>query len=180
MSSIQKYTEDELVRLLQSRNREAFSYLYNNYSGALHGIIVRLTDNNVLAEDILQEVFLKIWNNISSYDATKGRLFTWMMKIARNLTIDTFRSKGYKKQQKIVTDENFVSNYNDGTSNEKFDSIGISKNLAVLKPEQRLIIDMAYFGGYTQEEISKQTGLPLGTVKTRMRAAILQLRKLLT
>lgn len=180
MSSLQKYTEEELVPLLQNRNQQAFSYLYDNYAGALNGIIVRLTDNYDLAEDILQEVFLKIWNNISSYDASKGRLFTWMVKIARNLAIDTLRSKGFKKQKQIVTDENSVSNYSDGTSNEKYDTIGIKKNLATLKPEQRIILDMAYFGGYTQDEISKQTGLPLGTVKTRMRSAILELRKLLT
>lgn len=180
MPSLQTYTEDELVQQLQNRNQQAFSYLYDHYAGALNGLIVRLTDNTALAEDILQEVFLKIWNNISSYDESKGRLFTWMVKIARNLTIDTLRSKGYRKQQQIAADENSVSNYSEGTPNEKYDTIGISKNLAALKPEQRMILDMAYFGGYTQDEISKQTGLPLGTVKTRMRTAIMELRKLIT
>lgn len=180
MSLSPKYSEDELVGLLKSRNQQAFSYLYDNYAGAINGIIVRLTGNNQLAEDILQEVFIKIWDKISDYDAGKGKLFTWMVRLARNLTIDTFRSKGYKKQQQIATDENSVSNYSDGTSIAKFDTIDISKNLATLKPEHRLIIDLAYFGGFTQEEVSKQTGLPLGTVKTRMRSAILELRKQIT
>jgi RNA polymerase sigma-70 factor, ECF subfamily len=139
-----------------------------------------LVDDAALAEDILQEAFLKIWNNFNSYDAARGRLFTWMVNITRNLTIDTLRSKGYRKQQKISADENSVSNYTDGTSKEKFDALGIKNQLLNLKPEQRSIIDMAYFGGYTQEEISKQTGVPLGTVKTRMRTAILELRKLIT
>lgn len=165
---------------LQNRSQQAFSYLYDNYAGALNGIITRLISDPVLAEDVLQEAFLKIWNNFQSYDASKGRLFTWMVNITRNLAIDTLRSKGYRKQQQISADENSVSNYSDGTSKEKFDAIGISKNLAALKPEQRSIIDMAYFGGYTQEEISKETGVPLGTVKTRMRTAILELRKLVT
>lgn len=180
MSSSIKYSEEELVLQLQNRDQQAFSYLYDNYSGALNGVIVRLVDDSTLAEDILQEAFLKIWNNFSSYDAGKGRLFTWMVNITRNLTIDTLRSKGYKKQQKISADENSVSNYTDGTSKDKFDALGIKKQLANLKPEQRSIIDMAYFGGYTQEEISKETGVPLGTVKTRMRTAILELRKLIT
>jgi RNA polymerase sigma-70 factor, ECF subfamily len=180
LSSSQKYSEEELVLQLQGRNQQAFSYLYDNYSGALNGVIIRLVDDAGLAEDILQEAFLKIWNNFSSYDASKGRLFTWMVNITRNLTIDTLRSKGYKKQQKISADENSVSNYADGTVKEKFDALGIKKQLASLKPEQRSIIDMAYFGGYTQEEISKETGVPLGTVKTRMRTAILELRKLIT
>lgn len=180
MPFAEKYTEEELVMQLQNRSQQAFSYLYDNYAGALNGVIVRLVDDAVLAEDILQEAFVKIWNNFSSYDAAKGRLFTWMVNITRNLTIDTLRSKGYKKQQKISADENSVSTYADGTGKEKFDALGIKKQLVNLKPEQRSIIDMAYFGGYTQEEISKETGVPLGTVKTRMRTAILELRKLIT
>jgi RNA polymerase sigma factor (sigma-70 family) len=179
LQHITKYSEEELVLQLQNHSQQAFSYLYDNYAGALNGIILRLIDDKTLAEDILQEAFLKIWNNFSSYDAAKGRLFTWMVNITRNLTIDTLRSKGYKKQLKISADENSVSNVTDGATAAKFDAIGIKKQLMNLKPEQRSIIDMAYFGGYTQEEISKETGVPLGTVKTRMRTAILELRKLL-
>ncbi len=103
-----------------------------------------------------------------------------MLKLTRNLTIDTLRSKGYKKQSKISSDENSVSNYADNNATvERFDAIGIRKQLSNLKPEQRSIIDMAYFNGYTQDEISKEMGIPLGTVKTRMRSAILELRKML-
>ena len=179
MTVTKKYSEEELVISLQSRDRQAFSYLYDNYAPALNGAIYKLVENRELAEDILQEAFIKIWNNIASYDAAKGRLFTWMINITRNLTIDTLRSKGYKKQQQISGDENSVSNYADSTTSEKFDSLGIRKHLANLKPEQRSIIDLAYFNGYTQEEIAKALEVPLGTVKTRMRTAILELRKLL-
>ena len=175
-----KYNEEELVLLLQSKNQQAFSYLYDNYSAALNGIIYRMVENRELAEDILQEAFVKIWNNFSSYDVGKGRLFTWMLNITRNLTIDTLRSKGYKKQAKISSDENSVDNLsNDNKVAESFDALGIRKQLVNLKPEQRSIIDLAYFNGYTQDEISKEMGIPLGTVKTRMRAAIIELRKML-
>ncbi len=175
-----KYSEEELVTLLQSRDQLAFTYLYDNYSAALNGIICRMVENRELAEDILQEAFVKIWNNFYSYDTSKGRLFTWMLNITRNLTIDTLRSKGYKKQGKISGDENSVGNVT-GDSNvaERFDAMGIRKQLVNLKPEQRSIIDLAYFNGYTQDEISKEMGIPLGTVKTRMRAAIIELRKIL-
>ena len=179
MSITTKYSEEELVLQLQSRNQQAFSYLYDNYAAALNGVIYRLVEDRELAEDILQEAFVKIWNNFSSYDTTKGRLFTWMLNLTRNLTIDTLRSKGYKKQSKISGDENTVSNLTDNTTVEKFDALGIRKQLSNLKPEQRSIIDMAYFSGYTQDEISKEMGIPLGTVKTRMRSAILELRKML-
>jgi RNA polymerase sigma factor (sigma-70 family) len=179
LQAIIKYSEEELVLQLQNRNQQAFAYLYDNYAGALNGVIYRLVEDKELAEDILQEAFVKIWNNFSTYDAAKGRLFTWMLNLTRNLTIDTLRSKGYKKQSKISGDENTVSNLGDNTTAEKFDAIGVRKHLAGLKPEQRTIIDMAYFNGCTQDEISKEMGIPLGTVKTRMRTAILELRKLL-
>ena len=180
MSETIKHSEEELVILLQNKDQKAFSYLYDNYAGALNGVIYRMVDNRELAEDILQEAFIKIWNNFSNYDHLKGRLFTWMLNITRNLTIDTLRSKGYKKQTKISSDENSVSNYTDDSKvAERFDSMGLRKQLVNLKPEQRSIIDLAYFNGYTQDEISKELGIPLGTVKTRMRTAILELRKIL-
>jgi RNA polymerase sigma-70 factor (ECF subfamily) len=177
---IQKYNEDELVMLLQNQDQQAFSYLYDNYAPALNGVIFRLVEDRTLSEDILQEAFVKIWNNFSAYDKSKGRLFTWMMNLTRNLTIDTLRSKGYKKQNKISGDENSVNNLQDLSSgSDKFDAMGIRKQISNLKPEQRVVIDLAYFNGYTQEEIAKEIGIPLGTVKTRMRSAIIELRKIL-
>ncbi len=180
MQSNLKYSEEELVSLLKVQDQNAFTYLYDNYAAALNGIIIRMVDDSQLAEDILQEAFLKIWNNFKQYDDTKGRLFTWMINITRNLTIDTLRSKGYKKQKQISRDENSVSDYSDKTfSSDKFDTIGLRKQLQYLKPDQKVIIDLAYFNGYTQEEISKEMHIPLGTVKTRMRSGIIELRKLL-
>lgn len=180
MAEVKKYSEEELVALLQNKDQQAFAYLYDNYSAALNGVIYRLVEDRELAEDILQEAFVKIWNNFASYDTTKGRLFTWMLNITRNLTIDTLRSKGYKKQAKISSDENSVSNFtDDNRMAERFDAMGLRKQLVNLKPEQRSIIDLAYFNGYTQDEISKELGVPLGTVKTRMRSAIIELRKML-
>jgi RNA polymerase sigma factor (sigma-70 family) len=174
------YTEAELVMLIKARNTTAFTYLYDNYAGALSGVIGNLVSDNALVEDILQESFLKIWNNFEQYDPAKGRMFTWMLNLARNLTIDTLRSKGYKKQQKISADENSVSMYADASyGKERFDAMGVRNYLGQLKPGQREVIEMAYFGGYTQDEMAVALGIPLGTVKTRVRAALLELRKLL-
>jgi RNA polymerase sigma-70 factor (ECF subfamily) len=177
---VKKYSEDELILSLQHKDQQAFSYLYDNYAPALNGVIFRMVEEKELAEDILQEAFIKIWDNFHQYDDSKGRLFTWMINLVRNLTIDTLRSKNYKKQQKISADENSVSNLsNNYSGSERFDTIGLRKYLENLKPEQRTIIDMAYFSGYTQDEIAKEIGIPLGTVKTRMRTAIIELRKML-
>lgn len=180
MLQVKKYSEDELVSLLQSKDAQAFNYLYDNYSAALFGVIYKMIEEKELAEDILQEAFVKIWNSFSNYDSTKGRLFTWMLNITRNLTIDILRSKSYKKQAKIQAFENSVNNVTDtsgGTA--QFDSLGIRRHLTLLKNDQKQIIDLAYFSGFTQEEIAKQLSIPLGTVKTRMRTAIMELRKLL-
>lgn len=165
---------------LQMQDQSAFSYLYDNYAAALNGVIHRMVDDVQLSEDILQEAFIRIWNNFKQYDAGKGRLFTWMVNITRNLTIDTLRSKGYKKQQKISQNESSVTNYQNKDNVARFDGIGLNKQLAFLKPEYKNLIDLAYFAGYTQEEISKEMGIPLGTVKTRMRSAIMELRKMMT
>jgi RNA polymerase sigma factor (sigma-70 family) len=180
LQSVQKYSEEELIQKLRLRDSNAFTYLYDNYSAALNGTIHKMIDDEYLSEDILQEAFVKIWNNFEQYDATKGRLFTWMINITRNLTIDTLRSKSYKKSQKISSDEFIVSNMADKNSSPtRFDTIGLQKEVQKLKPDQKIIIDLAYFNGYTQEEISKEMHIPLGTVKTRMRSAISELRKLL-
>lgn len=180
MSATKTYSEEELVISLQQEDQVAFSYLYDNYAGALNAVIYRMVEDTPLAEDILQEAFIKIWNNFKQYDHKKGRLFTWMVNITRNLTIDTLRSKGYKKQQKISQDENSVSGYKDSSiDSNRFDSMGLRKQVANLKPDHKIIIDLAYFNGYTQEEISKEMGIPLGTVKTRMRSAIMELRKMI-
>ncbi|MEO7315473.1 MAG: sigma-70 family RNA polymerase sigma factor [Ginsengibacter sp.] len=174
-----KYTEEELVSLLKESNAEAFSYLYDSYSGALYGAILKVITDQTLAEDILQEVFVKIWNNIQTYDSSKGRLFTWMINIARNHTIDTTRSKGFKKQSKIQSSENSVDE--SGTHNEireSFDAMGIRKQVNLLKEDHQQLIDLAYFNGLTQKEISEQLSIPIGTVKSRMRAAIIELKKI--
>jgi RNA polymerase sigma-70 factor (ECF subfamily) len=118
-----KYTEEELVMLLKSGDRSAFEYLYDNYSGALNAVILKLINDRQLAEDLLQEAFVRIWNNFSTYDSSKGRLFTWMLNITRNLTIDTMRSKSFKKQAKIQKDEIAVTNKDNNTDEiNKFDA----------------------------------------------------------
>lgn len=180
MPQQEKYSEEELIYQLKMQDETAFGYLYNNYAGALNGIIYRMVNDMTVAEDILQEAFVKIWNNFAQYDASKGRLFTWMANITRNLTIDTMRSKGYKNQQKTAGIETSTNTRTDNHSEARFDGIGIDKSVGALKPEYKKLIDLAYYFGYTQEEISKQLDIPLGTVKTRMRSAIIELRKTMT
>ena len=170
-----KYTEAELVTLLKQRQQGAFSYLYDNYSGSLYSVVLSVITDRELANDVLQEVFVKIWRQIETYDATKGRLFTWMMNIARNASIDTLRSKGYQnsQQNRELTETVYESV---GSVSTNTDKIGLQKLVYKLKQEYKVLVELAYFQGYTQDEISKLLDIPLGTVKTRLRAALIQLR----
>jgi RNA polymerase sigma factor (sigma-70 family) len=175
------YTEQELVLALKERNNQAFGFLYDNYAGALYGIIKQIiTDNHELASDVLQEVFINIWRKIESYDQTKGRLFTWMLNIARNASIDTLRSKSYQNSQKNQElPENVYKGVTNQTTQLNVDNIGLRKLLEKLKPDHRALVELAYFKGFTHEEIAEMMAIPLGTVKTRIRNALLQLREYL-
>lgn len=173
------YTQEELIALIREKNQKAFSYLYDNYSKALFGVISNITNDTEEAEDVLQNVFVKIWNNFASYDEQKGRLYTWMLNIARNMAIDSTRSKHEKVKNKIqeATDSVYHKN-NLFVENSSHENIGLQNIINNLKDDQKQIIDLAYFQGYTQEEISQKLNLPLGTVKTKVRQAIITLREL--
>lgn len=149
--------------------------LYDNYSSALFGVIHRIVGKEDTAEELLQEAFLKIWNNFAQYDATKGRLFTWMVNIGRNLAIDKVRSKDFINQSKNQNIENAVFIPDPKLAYDP-DLIGIREIVRKLEPEYRQIIDLLFFEGYSQSEVAEKLSIPLGTVKTRSRAAITRLR----
>jgi RNA polymerase sigma factor (sigma-70 family) len=171
-------SEDELVRALRNREKIAIEALYDMYSSSLYGVISRIITDTATAEDLLQETFLKIWNSFSGYDAGKGRLFTWMVNIARNLAIDKIRSKDFKNQNKNQDLENNVT-FIDERKNTVYNPelLGVKELVETLKPEQKAIIELVYFKGYTHVEAADELGVPLGTIKTRLRMAIMLLRR---
>jgi len=172
------YSEHQLVSLLKQRDNKAFEYLYDNYSGALYNIVMQILGDVDLANDVLQEVFVNIWRKIESYDSVKGRLFTWMLNITRNAAIDVLRSRSYQNSQKNQSISDHAEFDSGGkTAQLNVDNIGVRKMLEKLKREQRVLIELAYFKGYTHEEIAEIESIPLGTVKTRIRSALIQLRE---
>lgn len=174
--------EEELVSLLKSKDQKGFNILYNNYSGALFGVINKIIQSNDDANDLLQDTFLKIWRNIDNYDSSKGSIFTWMMNIARNLSIDRVRSADFRdSSQNISMEQNII--YQVDSEHQTVmdvDSIGLRKVVDNLKPEYRQLIELVYYKGYTQAEVSEEYGIPLGTVKTRIKAAVGNLRAMLS
>lgn len=177
MNARTTYEEGELVALLKQKDNQAFSYLYDNYAGALYGVVKQIVADVEIGNDVLQEVFVSIWRKIETYDPAKGRLFTWMLNIARNAAIDKTRSKNYQqglRQQPLEDHELSHAIVRPG-----FDDYGLKKQLLKLKDEQRLLIDLSYYQGFTHEQIAKALNIPLGTVKTRLRTALTQLRTML-
>jgi len=155
----------------------AFDRLYNDYSGPLYGVVKRILRNDQVAEELLTDLFLKIWDNIGSFDESKGCLLSWMMKIARNHAIDKFRSREMSEHRKTVSINKLITVIDHEDSSELIiDTIGFPELLMKLRDDQRFIIDCIYFKGYTQSELAEEFKIPLGTVKTRTRLALKELR----
>lgn len=152
----------------------AFEYLYDRYSGALFNLILGIVQNDrAQGEDILQETFAKIWRGIQKYDESKGRLFTWMHRIARNTAIDAIRSNMYRQVHETAAAE--ISHRL--PAQQPLSSIW--NDVALLEEKHSILLKMAYFQGYTQEEISLMLDIPLHTVKYRLKVALKELGKLI-
>ncbi|PSR56906.1 RNA polymerase subunit sigma-70 [Adhaeribacter arboris] len=171
-------SEEELVARLRVPEDAAVAQLYDMYSAALYGVILRIVKDTEVAEDVLQECFVKIWSSFSSYDASKGKLFTWLINIARNLAIDKIRSRQYRVGSKTQTLDK-SQQYTADSTGFRPEHIGVKELTEKLNPDQKKVIDMMYFDGFTQSEVAEVLEIPLGTVKTRARAAIKALSKLL-
>lgn len=173
---LQDYTEPELIAALKIHENEAYQYLYFHYRNALFAVVTQFIPNKETAVDVLQEVFVTVFKMIDRYDAEKGRLFTWLITIARNTSINTLRSRNYKSSLKNTGLENCVDN-NEKTFEPDMNFIGLRKQVHSLKKEFTEVLKLCYFNGFTQQEIADSLQIPIGTVKTRLRMAIIELRK---
>lgn len=169
---------DLLIERLQQRDERAFAKIYELYSENIFGVIHVIVKDVAVADEVMQDVFLKVWDKAETYTGTKGRFFTWLLNIARNAAIDKVRSKAYKNTQKNEDVETFAFFLeNDENLNSKTDSIGIAKWVNKLKPICKKVIDLLFFKGYTQNEAAETLEIPLGTVKFRNRNCLKKLRE---
>lgn len=172
------YTENELVTSLKLRENDAFRHLYIHYRGSLFNIINQIVPDVETANDVLQEVFITVWKNIDKYDPEKGRLYTWLLNLTRNTAINKIRSKNYKNFLKNADISNYVNSIEERINfQQNINQIGLRKEVSKLKDEFKVVLELTYFHGCTQEEISKALNIPLGTIKTRIRNALIELRK---
>jgi len=168
--------QEQYIARLQRQDQAVIGELYEAYSGALYGVVLRIVQSPELAQQVLQDTFLKAWRNGTSYDTSKGRLFTWLVNIARNTAIDATRTAHFQHSKKTGTLDVLV--HNPGGLSVNPEHIGIREIVDRLDEKYRLLIELMYFQGYTQEEAAEETGIPIGTIKTRLRYAISELRRL--
>jgi len=167
-----------LVSQFQNKNEKAFQTLYDMYSESMQGVIYNIVRDNDIAEEVMQDVFIKAWHKSDSYNASKGRFFTWLLNISRNAAIDKTRSKNFKNSNKNLNSDFFVDILQSPDNlNASTDAIGIRNFVKKLGEACKQVIELLYFKGYTQKEASEELDMPIGTIKTRNRNCIQQLRK---
>ncbi|TXB64113.1 RNA polymerase sigma factor [Phaeodactylibacter luteus] len=168
---------ETIIKRLQSGDRAVMSTLYDEFAPALYGVVLRIVHDEAIAQDIVQETFIKAWKNGGSYDPGKGTLFTWLLNIARNGAIDKTRSAAFRNQRQTASISDGERNSSALSTVTATDHIGLRKMVGALEDKYQDVIELAYFQGFTQPEIAERLGLPLGTVKTRARIALRELRK---
>ncbi|MBK8504238.1 MAG: sigma-70 family RNA polymerase sigma factor [Saprospiraceae bacterium] len=170
-------TEEQLMPMLKSGDENAFAILYDSYAALLLGVIVRIVDDRKDAENLLQDCFVKVWQKVDSFNSEKGKLATWLINIARHTAIDFKRSKYFFEKRKNQTLENIGDEQLGNTAGQiPVDSLGLRQLVESLTPDCRAIIEWMYFEGYTQQEITEHFDIPLGTVKSRTRKGLKELR----
>lgn len=170
--------EEQIIAGLRAKDRKTTEYLYEKYSRALYAVISRIITDQDIAEEVFHDSFIKITRKIDSYEESKGRLYTWMANICRNSAIDKLRSKELSQSAKTNTIDDFVYGLESQSGTmDHVDGIGVKELMNQLNDDQKFIIEYIYFKGYTHSEVSEEFDIPLGTVKSRVRAAIQVLKK---
>ncbi|MDO6758686.1 RNA polymerase sigma factor [Tamlana sp. 2_MG-2023] len=170
---------DLLVENFKKKDEKAFETLYHMYKDSMHGVIFNIVRDHDIAEEVMQDVFVKAWHKADTYSSKKGRFFTWILNISRNAAIDKTRSKSFKKSKQNLNSNFFVDILETSESLDKStDAIGIKKYVSKLAKKCIEVIELLYFKGYTQSEASEALDMPIGTIKTRNRNCINELRSM--
>lgn len=176
-----RLTEEQLVISLKNMERGAMKTLYEMYSDSLYRVISTIVNIEEVAQDILQETFIKIWKSFGQYDPSKGRLYTWMARLARNMAIDYLRSVNHRNcssndDLSLLTqqiDQKFQVLYNPET-------IGVKEMIGVLNEDQKVALDLIYFKGYTHVQAAEELKITVGILRSRLQSSLALLRKLFT
>ena len=160
----------------------ALSKLYDRYSRTVFGVGLKILGDRSLAEELVQEVFLKVWRSSNTFDPSRGSFSTWLYRVTRSCALDLYRKRAHRVYQ-IPDGETHVLTTRDSSAgpqevvDESWLSWRVSRALEALDAPHREVIELAYFSGLSQREISERTGVPLGTVKSRTASAFKRLRR---
>ncbi|WP_053990170.1 RNA polymerase sigma factor [Mangrovimonas sp. TPBH4] len=168
--------EQHIVELLEKEDKTAINLLYKYYSDSLYGVILKVTNDEELAQDALQETFVKVWKNAKKYDPKKAKLFTWLYRIARNTAIDKLRSFNNRFEKEVQIDQSNV--YILPTASLNQDVLDLKEHVGRLDEKYQIVLKALFFEGMTQQEASEELDIPLGTIKSRLKIGLRELKKL--
>lgn len=176
-----RLSEDKLVQGLLNEEGYAMSALYQMYSDSLYRVISTIVIVDQVAQDLLQETFIRIWKSFSSYNPSKGRLYTWMARLARNISIDYLRSVNHRNHS-VSEDLSELTQQVDQTFQISFnpDLIGVKDMTRILNKDQKSVLDLVYFKGYTHVQAAEELNITVGILRSRLQSSITQLRKTFT
>ena len=170
------FSEEEIIALLQARDIRGIDILYDQYSNYIFGFIYKIVQSQEVAEIVLQDTYMKVWDKIATYSRVKGKLITWMINIAKNTAVDMTRSKNYKQTLKLISLDHIPATSNTMNMDIKMENIDVRDIVGKLENKYQVIIELLYFKGFTHIEVAKELGIPLGTVKGRVRKAFKDIR----
>ena len=186
---IQRSERDDVDVTILQRIRQgeepALAELYQRYVQVLFSLCMRILQSSEEAEDLMQEIFLQVWNKADTYQSNKGTVYTWLVTITRNRAIDRTRSTSYRHHTRAVDVDHVMLAADSRSSNPHANTILTEEQQSVvnalqrLTPDQQQVIGLAYYEGYSQSQIAESLKIPLGTVKTRMRKGLMELRSML-
>jgi RNA polymerase sigma-70 factor, ECF subfamily len=172
--------DSRIIEQLRARDPAGIARAYDRYGRAAYALFVRITHDSAAAEDLVQELFLRLWNRSREFDSAKGSLGVWILSIARNMAIDYARSAQTRfanRLQSMDRLETLCFAADPSRPETRIDDVrAVQAAFATLSADERRVIELAYFEGFSQSEIAANTKQPLGTVKSRMRAALGRMR----
>ena len=179
-SDIRVLADEELMQLVRAGDAQAFEIVFDRHSGAAFSLAYRMCGRQAMAEDIVQEAFVSLWRSGARYDATRGSVRTWVLSVVRNRTIDAFRRESAKGSRDVseegIAERMAAPELTEAEVERRDEARQVRKALVELPPDQRQVIELAYFGGFTHSQIADMLELPSGTVKGRMRLGLTKMR----
>ncbi|MDX1478747.1 MAG: RNA polymerase sigma factor [Saprospiraceae bacterium] len=168
-------SEDHILELMRKRDQRFMELVYDQYADRLYGVAYRIMQDDASAQDVVQESLIKVWKKAADFDPTKARLFTWMFSVVRNTAIDKVRSRQKRDSREIQIDAEDVSHL--GHRDIVPEHMDVAAHLEKLEDKYKSVLSLLFFKGMTQQETSDALGIPLGTVKTRLKIGLRELRK---